>query len=63
MFSTSCLLKNHIYNIYLYKQDLALNKPQNTMNQPESLFFYPWERYEPPYPLNYGLNSTTTILL
>ena len=24
---------------------------------------YPWERYEPPYPLNYGLNSTTPFLL
>ena len=24
---------------------------------------YPWERYEPPYPPSYGLNSTTTILL
>ena len=24
---------------------------------------YPWERYEPPYPLSYGLNSTTTVLL
>ena len=23
---------------------------------------YPWERYEPPYPPSYGLNSTTTIL-
>ena len=23
---------------------------------------YPWERYEPPYPPNYGLNSTTTVL-
>ena len=24
---------------------------------------YPWERYEPPYPPNYGLNSKTTVLL
>ena len=24
---------------------------------------YPWERYEPPYPSSYGLNSTTTVLL
>ena len=24
---------------------------------------YPWERYEPTYPPNYGLNSTTTVLL
>ena len=24
---------------------------------------YPWERYEPPYPPSYGLNSTTTALL
>ena len=24
---------------------------------------YPWERYEPPYPPSYGLNSTTTVLL
>ena len=24
---------------------------------------YPWERYEPPYPPIYGLNSTTTVLL
>ena len=24
---------------------------------------YPWERYEPPYPPGYGLNSTTTVLL
>ena len=24
---------------------------------------YPWERYEPPYPPSYALNSTTTILL
>ena len=23
---------------------------------------YPWERYEPPYPPSYGLNSITTIL-
>ena len=23
---------------------------------------YPWERYEPPYPPRYGLNSTTTVL-
>ena len=23
---------------------------------------YPWERYEPPYPPSYGLNSTTTVL-
>ena len=22
---------------------------------------YPWERYEPPYPPSYGLNSTTTV--
>ena len=24
---------------------------------------YPWERYEPPYPPSYGLNSTITVLL
>ena len=24
---------------------------------------YPWERYEPPYPPSYRLNSTTTVLL
>ena len=24
---------------------------------------YPWERYEPPYPPSYGLDSTTTVLL
>ena len=24
---------------------------------------YPWEKYEPPYPPNDGLNSTTTVLL
>ena len=24
---------------------------------------YPWERYEPPYPPSYGLNSTTTVPL
>ena len=24
---------------------------------------YPWERYEPPYPLSYVLNSTTIVLL
>ena len=24
---------------------------------------YSWERYEPTYPPNYGLNSTTTVLL
>ena len=24
---------------------------------------YHWERYEPPYPPSYGLNSTTTVLL
>ena len=24
---------------------------------------YSWERYEPPYPPSYGLNSTTTVLL
>ena len=24
---------------------------------------YPWERYEPPYPSSYGLNSSTTVLL
>ena len=24
---------------------------------------YPWERYEPPYPPSYGLNSTTIVLL
>ena len=24
---------------------------------------YPWERYKPPYPPSYGLNSTTTVLL
>ena len=24
---------------------------------------YPWERYEAPYPPNYGLNSTPTVLL
>ena len=24
---------------------------------------YHWERYEPPYPPNYGLNSTPTVLL
>ena len=24
---------------------------------------YPWERYEPPYPPSYGVNSTTTVLL
>ena len=24
---------------------------------------YLWERYEPPYPPSYGLNSTTTVLL
>ena len=23
---------------------------------------YPWERYEPPYPPSYRLNSTTTVL-
>ncbi len=26
-------------------------------------FQYPWERYEPPYPPSYGLNTTTTVLL
>ena len=24
---------------------------------------YPWEKYEPPYPPSYGLNSTITVLL
>ena len=24
---------------------------------------YPWERYEPPYPASYGLNTTTTTVL
>ena len=24
---------------------------------------YPWERYEPPSPPSYGLNSTATVLL
>ena len=24
---------------------------------------YPWERYEPPYPPTYGLNSTTNVVL
>ena len=24
---------------------------------------YPWERYEPPYPPSYGLNSTSTVIL
>ena len=24
---------------------------------------YPWERYEPPYPPSYGLNSTISVLL
>ena len=24
---------------------------------------YPWERYEPPYPPSYGLNSPTTVIL
>ena len=24
---------------------------------------YPWERYEPPYPPSYWLNSTTAVLL
>ena len=24
---------------------------------------YPWDRYEPPYPPSYGLNSITTVLL
>ena len=24
---------------------------------------YPWERYEPPYPPSYGLNSATAVLL
>ena len=24
---------------------------------------YPWERYEPPYPLSYELDSTTTVVL
>ena len=24
---------------------------------------YPWERYEPPYPSSYGLNSIPTVLL
>ena len=24
---------------------------------------YSWERYEPPYPSSYGLNSATTVLL
>ena len=24
---------------------------------------YPWERYKPPYPSSYGLNSTLTVLL
>ena len=24
---------------------------------------YPWERYEPPYPPSYRLNSTITVLL
>ena len=26
-------------------------------------FLTEWERYEPSYPPNYGLNSTTTVLL
>ena len=26
------------------------------------LHYYVWERYEPPYPPSYGLNSTTTVL-
>ena len=24
---------------------------------------YPWERYKPPYPPSYGLNSSTIVLL
>ena len=40
----------------LKRVDMPLNK-ETKPNQ------YPWERYEPPYPPSYGLNSTTTVLL
>ena len=37
-------------------------KPNLDMSQ-SLLGKYPWERYEPPYPPSYVLNSTTTVLL
>ena len=37
--------------------------PLNKETKPCSLSGkYPRERYEPPYPPSYGLNSTTTVL-
>ena len=49
--------------------DLPLNNlkrvdmPLNKETKPNQTKLYPWERYEPPYPPSYGLNSTTTVLL
>ena len=51
----------------LKRVDMPLNK-ETKPNYPVALLRsllgkYPWERYEPPYPPSYGLNSTTTVLL
>ena len=41
---------------------MPLNK-ETKYNQRSLSGKYPWERYEPPYPPSYGLNSTTIVLL
>ncbi len=40
--------------------DMPLNKETKHSSLSDK---YPWERYEPPYPPSYGLNSTTIVLL
>ena len=58
----------YIY-IYMFEQIIGgLQNRSKRVRTPVALLHslsgkYPWERYEPPYPSSYGLNSTATVLL
>ena len=50
----------YIY-IYIYNRSTRVRTPVALLRSLSGK--YPCERYEPPYPPTYGLNSTTTVLL
>ena len=59
-------LFNELYDLFFYKwlgKDAGPSNISISGSLLMSLRKYPWERYEPPYPPSYGLNSTTTVLL
>ena len=66
--TTTVLLQGHGVSSWCNGWSDGLQNRSKRVHTPVALLRslsgkYPWERYEPPYPPSYGLNSTTSVLL